>query len=136
MNRIVLQIGLGVILAVGLIAGLMWIMPQYNIWSAEQNGRAILAEAEFSRKTKIEEARATQESAELIGQAELTRAEFTAQANLVLADGLGGPEGYLRWLYINTLSESGSAGQIIYIPTEAGMPILEAGRATESILGN
>lgn len=122
----------GVVAFVLFVATMMYIMPQYNVWSAQQGGRAALAEAEFSKQNRIEEARAKAESAELEGQAELTRATYTAQANLVLAEGLGGPEGYLRWLYINMLSEQGMAGQIIYIPTEAGMPILEAGRVANS----
>ena len=47
-----------------------------------------------------------------------------------MAEGLGGPEAYLRWSYINMLQETaGQQGrQTIYVPTEAGMPILEAGR--------
>ena len=43
---------------------------------------------------------------------------------------LGGPDNYLRWAYIHMLEETAGQGdrQIIYLPTEAGMPILEAGR--------
>ena len=52
------------------------------------------------------------------------------KANRIMAEGLGGPEAYLRWSYINMLQETaGQQGrQTIYVPTEAGMPILEAGR--------
>ena len=48
----------------------------------------------------------------------------------IMAQALGGPEAYLRWSYINMLQETaGKEGrQTIYIPTEAGMPILEAGQ--------
>ncbi len=42
------------------------------------------------------------------------------------SDSLGGPEGYLRYLYIQNLEDS--KGQIIYVPTEGGLPILEAGQ--------
>ena len=46
---------------------------------------------------------------------------------MIVAEGLGGPEGYLRYLWINKLGENDQ--DVIYIPTEAGIPILEAGRA-------
>lgn len=49
-----------------------------------------------------------------------------AEANRIVADGLGGPEGYLRYLNIEHLAQS--QGKIIYIPTEEGLPILEAGK--------
>lgn len=99
-----------------------------QIWGAEMSGRAILAEAGFSRQVRVQEAQAKADAAILEGQAELTRAQFSADANLALAEGLGGYEGYLRYLYIRMLEEQGTTGQVIYIPTEAGMPILEAGR--------
>ena len=49
-----------------------------------------------------------------------------AEANAIVAEGLGGPEGYLRYLWIQSLGENGQ--DVIYIPTEAGLPILEASR--------
>lgn len=52
-----------------------------------------------------------------------------AEANRIVADGLGGPEGYLRYLHIESLKEARAQGaQVIYVPTEAGLPILEASR--------
>jgi len=36
-------------------------------------------------------------------------------------------EAYLRWLYIEALKEKQGA-EVIYVPTEAGLPILEAGK--------
>ena len=64
----------------------------------------------------------------------MRRAQGVAQANKIIADSLGGPEGYLRWRYIEMLQETSQAGghQIIYIPTEAGLPLLEAGRRPEA----
>lgn len=120
---------LAAILAVGAVFGVWYAYKNVQVWGAEMSGRAVLAEAEFSRQARVEEARARAAAADLEGQAELTRAQFSAQANAALAEGLGGPEAYLRYLYIRMLEESGQAGQIIYIPTEAGMPVLEAGRA-------
>ena len=126
---------IGIVFAVLLsIAGLFGVWYAYKnvqVWGAEMSGRAVLAEAEFSRQARVEEARAKEAAAALEGQAELTRAEFSAQANAALAEGLGGPEAYLRYLYIRMLEESNQQGQIIYIPTEAGMPVLEAQRLAQ-----
>lgn len=115
--------------ALGGVFGIWYAYKTVQVWGAEMSGRAVLAEAEFSRQVRIEEARARQQASELEGKAELTRAEFAARANRELAEGLGGPEAYLRYLYIRMLEEQNAAGQVIYIPTEAGVPILEAGRA-------
>lgn len=112
--------------------GVWYAYKQVQVWSASMNGQAVLAEAEYSRQVRIKEAQAKKESATLEGEAELTRADFASRANKALADGLGGHEGYLRYLYIRMLEEQGGEGkQIIYIPTEAGMPVLEAGRRAE-----
>lgn len=102
------------------------------------DGRAKLAHAEHEREIRVREARAEKEAeilkseARIIrakgeSEAEIERAKGAAEANRIIADGLGGPEGYLRYLYIETL-KANSQGSIIYIPTEASLPILEASR--------
>ena len=122
---------LAALLTLAGVFGVWYAYKNVQVWGAEMSGRAVLAEAEFSRQARVEEARARAAAAELEGQAELTRAQFSAQANAALAEGLGGPEAYLRYLYIRMLEETNPSGQIIYIPTEAGMPILEAQRLTQ-----
>jgi hypothetical protein len=42
---------------------------------------------------------------------------------------LGGPEGYLRYLQIQALEDSKAS--LIYVPTEAGLPVTEARRLCE-----
>ena len=99
----------------------------FKVFSAEQSGKAELARAEWNRQIQVREAQALLDSATLTAQAEVIRAQGVAEANLIVANGLGGPEGYLRYLYIDMLR--GNQGtQTIYVPTEAGLPILEAGR--------
>lgn len=120
-----------ILLSIAGLFGIWYVYKNVQVWGAEMSGRAVLAEAEFSRQARVEEARAKEAAAALEGQAELTRAEFSARANAALAEGLGGPEAYLRYLYIRMLEESNQQGQIIYIPTEAGMPVLEAQRLAQ-----
>src|SRR3546814_10117840 len=90
------------------------------------SGQAQLAEAEGNRQIAVRAAMAKRDSAKMEADAEIIRAKGVAEANRIVAQGLGGPEGYLRYLYINNLENS--KGQIIYVPTEAGLPILEAGK--------
>ncbi|MBS7669689.1 membrane protease subunit [Croceicoccus gelatinilyticus] len=97
-----------------------------RVWNAETAGEAELAQASQNRKIAVLEAQAALDSAKLKAEAEIERAKGLAEANRIVADSLGGPEGYLRYLYIQNLEES--RGQIIYVPTEGGLPILEAGR--------
>jgi len=97
-----------------------------RVWNAETAGRAQLAEAGSNRQIAVLEAQARRDSAEMDSEAEITRARGLAEANRIVANSLGGPEGYLRYLYIQKLAQS--QNQIIYVPTEAGLPVLEAGR--------
>lgn len=106
----------------GLLAG----CPAYNVYSQEQAGRAALAEAQSSRQIAVLEARARLESAKMLADAEVVRAEGAARANRILQDSLGGPEGYLRYLQIQAIDAKDAS--IIYVPTEGGLPLLESGR--------
>lgn len=107
---------LGVIgFVIALIAGALWGWPRYRVYKAEMSGKAILREAEFTRQV-----------AELDAKAEVERAKGVAESNEIIAKGLEGNEAYLRYLWIQSLN----GNEIIYVPTEANLPILEATRST------
>lgn len=101
--------------------------PIYSVWSSSKAGEAELAQAEYNRQIIVRQAQAKLDASTLDAEAEVERAKGVSQANKIIADGLGGPEGYLRYLYIHML-EGSDGKQIIYIPTEAGLPILEAAK--------
>lgn len=117
-----------VILLLLLIAGCMWLFPHYSVWQQGLAGEAELKRAEQNRRISVQEAQAKLDSAKLLAESEVERAKGIAQANKIIAEGLGGPEGYLRWLWIDALNNPSKGSQVIYIPTEAGLPILEAGK--------
>ena len=120
-----------VVVAVVLVGAAFLIgMPTYNVYSKTMAGKAAYEEAVQNRRIRVLEAQALLDAAELTAQAEVARAKGTNEANRIMAESLGGPENYLRWAYSNMLQETAGTGdrQIIYLPTEAGMPILEAGR--------
>ena len=115
-----------IILGVLIIPVSMWAYPQYRLYSQRLAGEARLAEAQSSRRIAILEAEARRESAVALAEAEVLRAEGAAKANQVLQDSLGGPEGYLRYLQIQALEET--EANLIYVPTESGLPVTEARR--------
>lgn len=117
--------GLMVVLSIG---GGMWGCPQYRVWDAEMTGRAELARADQNREIAVRVAKAKTDSAKYEAQAEIERARGVAEANKIVSDSLGGPEGYLRWMWINAMKEGKDGNTVVYIPTEAGLPILEADR--------
>lgn len=124
----IIGVVLGAIILV-LIIGLLFSFGHqfYKVFVAEQTGKAELAQAEWNRQIIVRQAQAKKDAASLEAEAEVIRAEGVSKANKIVAEGLGGPEGYLRYLYIHMLSEQ-DGKEIIYIPTEAGLPILEATR--------
>jgi len=109
-----------------IIIGLFWALPQYRVWQRELAGKASLREAEWSKQIAIEEAKAKKESATLLAEAEVERAKGVAEANQIIGNSLKGNDAYLRYLWIQGLHDGSS--EIIYVPTEANLPILEATR--------
>ena len=118
-----------VIVIIGVLCGGLYGCPKYNVYSQKLAGEAELARAESNRKIAIAEAEAKKESAKQLAEAEIIRAEGVAKANTIIGDSLKNNEAYLRYLYITGLNETSDKGnKILYVPTEAGLPILEAGR--------
>lgn len=109
-----------------LVAILMFGLPVYGVWQQRLAGEAALARASQERQIAQYDAQAAIARARGEAAAEVERAHGNAQANQIIADGLGGPQGYLEYLYIQALKDH--EGAVIYVPTEAGLPILEAGR--------
>lgn len=104
----------------------MWGCPQYNIYSQRMEGESQLAHAEYSKKVQVQDALGKLEAAKSLALAEVERAKGVAQANAIIGSSLKNNEEYLRYLWIHQLSEG--KNDVIYVPTEANLPILEAGK--------
>ena len=115
-----------VLAAVFLISALMFGFPQYQVWQQNKAGEAELARAEQNRQIAIQEAKAKEESAKSLANAEVIRAEGIAKANKIIGDSLQNNDAYIHYLWIEALRETDS--EVIYIPTEAGIPITESAR--------
>lgn len=106
-----------------LIAVLLFAGPRYRVWRMEMRGKAQFAEAEQNRRIKVEEAKANLEAEKLNAQAEIERAKGAAEAIRIENGQL--TTTYIQYLWVRQQSNN-KIEKIVYIPTEASMPILEA----------
>lgn len=111
---------------IGLI--LIWILvkPYYRVWSQEMRGKAALAEAKQSKMIQTEQARAELESAQL-----------RAQAVKIMGQAAKDYPEYREQEFIGAFGEAlreGNISQIIYVPTESNLPILEAGKRSTAVV--
>jgi predicted aminopeptidase len=102
--------------------------PQYSVYEQKLTGEAELARAQQNRQIAVNEAQAKMDAASLLAQAEVARAKGVAQANQIIAEGLKNNEAYLRYLWITDVAGNQKSNTVIYVPTEANIPILEAGK--------
>lgn len=70
-----------VLMVAGVIAFFMYILPTYNVWAAGKAGQAELQQADYTRQTKVVEARANLEAQKYNAEAEVARAQGVAQSN-------------------------------------------------------
>ena len=118
-----------IVIAAIVFTGLFSIVkPIYSVWSQEMEGKAEFAKAEQNRKIKVEEAKANLEAEKLNAQAEIERAKGAAEA-IRIENGSITPT-YIQYLWVRQQNAQ-TNNKIIYIPTEAGLPILEAGRVVD-----
>lgn len=100
--------------------------PAYNVYQKTKEGEAELKQAESNRQIKILEAEATKKSAADLAAADTIRAHGVALSNKIIGNSLRDNESYLHWLWIDQLEKNQNA--VIYVPTEANMPLMEATR--------
>ena len=108
-------------LAAGLFVLLLaFAVPKWRVWQQGLEGEAALERSKQQKLVMVEQARAEMESAEL-------RAKAIA---IIGASAKEFPE-YRLQEFIGAFSEAmreGTINQIIYVPTEGSIPILEAGK--------
>lgn len=115
----------------GLVCLGLWGCPKYKVYNQRKEGEALLAHAQSSREVAVAEAKAKMESATLLAQADTIRAHGVARSNEIIGASLKNNEAYLHWLWIDNIEKNPQA--VIYVPTEANLPIMEAGRFTKPL---
>ncbi len=94
--------------------------PQYKVWQQGMAGQAQLSKAQQSKQIAIETAKAELESAKL-----------RAEAIKVMGKAAQEYPEYRQQEFIGAFGEAlreGNINQIVYVPTEANIPLLEAGK--------
>lgn len=115
---------LGVVVGLGILVGGLfstaYFYRNYNVWAMEMKGKAALMEATQTRQIQVEQAKA-----------ELESAKYRAEAISVIGKAAQDYPEYRTQEYIGAFAEAlkeGTIDQIIYIPTEASLPLVEATR--------
>jgi hypothetical protein len=111
---------LSVVLVIG---ALMLGLPQYSVWQQGLSGEAALARAEQTRRIQVTQA-----------QAELDSAVLRAQAIEIVGQAAKDFPEYRYQEFLGAFAEalqSDSIDKIIFVPTEANIPVTEAGRSVE-----
>lgn len=120
-------VGLAVVTGLAVLS--LWGAPQYNVYRLKMEGEALLAKSKTERQVLVSEAEAKKEAAKLLGEAELTKAEYQARASKAIAAGLSNE--YLIYLWV--MQQGDTNDKTIYVQSgPLGIPtaILEAGRGT------
>ena len=94
--------------------------PHYKVWKQGMDGQAALAEAEQSKMIQVQ-----------VAKAELESAKLRAQAIQLVGQAAKDYPEYRKQEFIGAFGEAlrdGRIQQIIYVPTEANIPIVEAGK--------
>lgn len=126
-SKTIVTISVSIVGSIGVLVGSWcYFAPKYRVYSATMDGEAEYAQAEQNRRITVLEAESKLEAAKSLADAEVERAKGVAQANAIIGESLKNNESYLRWLWIENLDKGNNS--VIYIPTEAGLPILEAGK--------
>ena len=116
------EVGFGVVIFFVLaivIGAIMFVIPQYNVWQQTLAGEAQLKRAEQERRIMVTQA-----------EAELESAQKKADAIKIVGEAAAAFPEYRTQEFIQAFAEAlrdGSISQIIYVPTEANIPITEAG---------
>lgn len=113
-TKLAIRVGVGLLaLLVLSIGGCKAVNPQLKRYQIETERKALISQAKSKRDAAVFEA-----------QAEVERAKGVAEAQRVIGETLT-PE-YTAWLYVSQMPDLD--GALIYVPTEGGIPVLEAGR--------
>ena len=106
------------VLFMGLSAAVAFGYPQYKVWEQSKAGEAALAKATQDRQIKVQEAEAEQEAA-----------SKQAEANRILGESIRQYPESMEQKWVEAIEKT--SNQVIYLPTEASVPITESARMAQ-----
>lgn len=108
-----------------------WGRAHYKLWKAEYTGRALEIEKEYMGKAVLAEAEHSRMARVEAAEAEKEAAALTAEAIEIVGEAAQEYPEYRQQEFYLALGEAlkeGQIDQILYLPTEASLPITEAGK--------
>ena len=118
-------------LAIALLFMAGWGWAHFRLWKAEYSGKAFEIEKEYRGKGILAESEYAKQARVQQATAELEAAQMTADAIEIVGKAAQKYPEYRQQEFYLALGEAlkeGLISQVIYLPTEAGLPITEAGK--------
>ena len=103
---------------VAMAAGIVFGYPVYKVWEQSKAGEATLAKATQDRQIKVQEA-----------EAEMEAASKQAEANHILGESIRQYPESMEQKWVEAIEKT--SNQVIYLPTEASVPITESARMAQ-----
>lgn len=116
-SRAILSVS-SLVLFLGISAAVAFGYPQYKVWEQSKAGEAALAKATQDRQIKVQEAEAEQEAA-----------SKQAEANRILGESVRQYPEAMEQKWVEAIEKT--SNQVIYLPTEASVPITESARMAQ-----
>ncbi|HVY72960.1 MAG TPA: membrane protease subunit [Candidatus Paceibacterota bacterium] len=101
--------------------------PVWRVWAQQKQGEADLQQAHKEQQIQVSKAQGRLDAANINKQAAIIEAEAVASQIETIGQTLTKHDLYLRWQWIKMMEERPN-GSVIYVPTEANLPIMEAGK--------
>jgi predicted house-cleaning noncanonical NTP pyrophosphatase (MazG superfamily) len=111
-----------VVVVVFLLIGLAaYIYPKYNVYSSSLSGEAVLKKAQYAEYSARIKAKAKEEAAKYLAEAEVERAQGIAKSIKIVGNALNDNPGYLDYRWLQNLKETHN--QVIYVPERQNNPL-------------
>jgi regulator of protease activity HflC (stomatin/prohibitin superfamily) len=117
---------LSIFAIVVVIAWQLFGYPIWKVWASQKQGEADLQQAHKEQQIQVSKAQGRVDAAELNKQAAIIEAEAVSAQIESIGKQLTEHDLYLKWQWIKMMEERPESS-VIYVPTEANLPILEAG---------
>lgn len=101
--------------------------PIWRVWASQKAGEADLQQAHKEQQIQVSKAQGRLDAAKLNKEAAIIEAEAVSAQIEKIGKQLTEHDLYLKWQWIKMMEERPDSS-VIYVPTEANLPILEAMR--------
>lgn len=117
----------GGLLVILLIGWSLFGLPVWRVWAQGKQGEADLQQAHKEQQIQVSKAQGRLDAAAINKKAAIIEAEAVAAQIERIGQTLTKHDLYLKWQWIKMMEERPESS-VIYVPTEANLPILEAGK--------